>query len=337
MRTVKATEENYFINTYNNLDGKIISRKNLEKFTTKLYNALRIEQDIYIETMHQKLTSVLKDNIDHQSFKINIKKKIEISGLNAARHRGVAKQGLNKCGRLNKGYKYQNGKVVRVGVTKKKRVTKTKAKIKIKYIKILYAEGYVKNYDYPKTYKSWQAANKGLMPVYKDIITDYIGGYNKVIFEVVFQDNEKYEGRLDVSPIEDNPTRTNNVFGKHIKEFLEYMISPKGIEVYQQKRKDVKEIKDWLKTYDLGVIKNIEPTYKEFKIGDKVLLIDLQEIVRGRHNPLYDRTGIVEHSQKRDVNVNVKDYGNVGLSPKNLVRLISKSVKKKRINRRSKK
>lgn len=134
-------------------------------------------------------------------------------------------------------------------------------KIGLDKITILWAEGDNSKYDkFPKDYKSWTAANDALIPVYNDNNKDGIdGGYNKTKFKVIFKDGEDYEGRLDISKSEDNPTETHNVVGQHIKDFLDYQLSEKS----QTSEKSKAEIKEWLEKYDLGLDK------KEAKKADE--------------------------------------------------------------------
>ena len=130
-------------------------------------------------------------------------------------------------------------------------------KINVKEITIHWAEGGNQKYDkFPKTYSSYAEVNKALKPIYEDFAE--IGeGYNKVKFTLMFEDGENYEGRLYVSEkydiiisldnlqqyeqiytldeqIEDmthqfiakydNPTKSYNVIGEHIKDFLNNII-----------------------------------------------------------------------------------------------------------------
>lgn len=129
-----------------------------------------------------------------------------------------------------------------------KKPTSKGGKVKVKSVKIHWAEGDTSKYDnFPKTYKSFEEANKAILPVYKDFIESGSGGYNKVKFTVVFNDDEDYEGRLDVSESEDNPTKVHNVIGQHIKDFLDYQLSEKSRSSEESK----KEIREWLDKYDL--------------------------------------------------------------------------------------
>lgn len=100
-------------------------------------------------------------------------------------------------------------------------------KINVKEITIHWAEGDNQKYDkFPKTYSSYAEVNKALKPIYEDFAE--IGeGYNKVKkvkFTLMFEDGENYEGRLYVSGKYDNPTKSDNVIGEHIKDFLNNII-----------------------------------------------------------------------------------------------------------------
>jgi len=97
-------------------------------------------------------------------------------------------------------------------------------KINVKEITIHWAEGGNQKYDkFPKTYSSYAEVNEALKPIYEDFAE--IGeGYNKVKFTLMFEDGENYEGRLYVSEKYDNPTKSDNVIGEHIKDFLNNII-----------------------------------------------------------------------------------------------------------------
>lgn len=139
---------------------------------------------------------------------------------------------------------------------------KTKGKIALKKITIHWAEGDNSKYPkFPQTYTSWsEANNRAIRPVFADIIQSGGEGYNKVKFTVEWEDGENYEGRLDVSKKEDNPTTTNNVIGKHIKDFLNWII--KNESTNNVTDSEVKEAKDVLENYDLGVMLNLKSTSK---------------------------------------------------------------------------
>lgn len=133
-----------------------------------------------------------------------------------------------------------------IELKKPKEEPKWEGKIPMKEIKIHWAEG--KEYGFPKIFTSWEEANSALLPV----LADATDGYNKTKFSVTFADGEIYEGRLAISEKEDNPAKTNNLIGKHIKDFLEYDLT-KDTTSDESK----KEITEWLEKYDLGSIEDV--------------------------------------------------------------------------------
>lgn len=118
-------------------------------------------------------------------------------------------------------------------------------KIKLKAITIHWAEGDNSKYDkFPQSYSSYVATNKALIPIYEDILSSGYGGYNKVRFTLLFEDNETYEGKLFISDKVDNPTLTDNVIGEHIKDHLNWVIEEDAIA-------DTTEVKNLLNKYSL--------------------------------------------------------------------------------------
>ena len=103
-------------------------------------------------------------------------------------------------------------------------------KINLESITIHWAEGKNSNYDkFPKTYSSYVATNEALKPIYYDIVSDGLGGYNKVKFSVLFEDGQTYDGRLTIYEKGDNPIKTNNTIGEHIKQYLNWIIGNENL------------------------------------------------------------------------------------------------------------
>jgi hypothetical protein len=129
-------------------------------------------------------------------------------------------------------------------------------KIKLKEIIILWAEGDQSKYPtFPAKYKTWESANDGVKPM----LEEKTGGYNKVKFEVHWEDGDTYEGKLYVSESEDNPYATNNVFGKHIFDFINnYLIRYK-----KNNENEDSEYQDFLQKYDLGLISSVKSSAKK--------------------------------------------------------------------------
>jgi hypothetical protein len=191
-----------------------------------------------------------------------IKAKIEKAKKNTIMPENLKKQYIEKYEKqlssliLKQGTKEDVKNFLEVPKGKTPKIVKVepKGKVKIKEILIHWAEGDNSKYDkFPKKYKTWESANKAIIPIYEDNTKDGIdGGYNKVKFTVTFDDNENYDGRLDVSMREDNPTQTHNVIGQHIKDYLDYQLSEKSRTSEESK----KEIIEWLEKYDLGLEKS---------------------------------------------------------------------------------
>ena len=86
------------------------------------------------------------------------------------------------------------------------------------------AEGDNSKYDrFPKTYKTYAAAQKALIPIFNENQARG-GGYNKTFFSIKFKDGTIYEGRLYINQGEDNPVKYNNLFEKHVLDHVNYYI-----------------------------------------------------------------------------------------------------------------
>jgi len=122
-------------------------------------------------------------------------------------------------------------------------------KIGPKKITIVYAEGTISEYDqFPKSYNSFEAANKALIPVYKNVYkngeNEDEAGYNKASFLIEFENGEEYQGKLDIGKY-DNPTTTKNLIGDHVVDFLKKSL--KNPTKYD--KIDLNHYKDWLENY----------------------------------------------------------------------------------------
>lgn len=113
---------NTLIQQFYSLHGVSTKREKLEEILTlaKRHNHTGI---IF------RLSKVLNDNPDADNFKLEIEQ--YPTGLNAPRHTGSYKVALDECGRLRKGFKFENGTVVKVEPKKKTNAQKgTKPKNK---------------------------------------------------------------------------------------------------------------------------------------------------------------------------------------------------------------
>jgi antirestriction protein ArdC len=113
------------VKQYNDLDQKIVSREELK-------NIINQAEDEGQYNIVDKLVKYLLSYPEEETFEVAVARKIkpvmQITGLNGSKHKGLAKEGLNECGRLKKGYRFVGGKVV-------KAQTKSKAKPKEKVTK----------------------------------------------------------------------------------------------------------------------------------------------------------------------------------------------------------
>jgi hypothetical protein len=159
--------------------------------------------------------------------------------------------------------------------------SKPKTKVKLKDVEILWAEGDNKKYDkFPKKYTSWKSANEAVKPIAKDT-EEYDGGYNKVKFVITFEDDEQYEGRLDVDKKTDNPNvepYIGNVFGVHVKEWLDYLLSDKSGESEAQKQ----EVRDWMAKYDLGLDTQEEEVIESKEVETPAIVVK-DDRLKGKH------------------------------------------------------
>lgn len=89
---------------FNNLDGKTISRNEI----VNLINQAKKENETEII---YRLSTILNNDLDSEYFEVSLKK--HLSSLNAPRHSGIYKEALTECGRLKKGFKFENGSIVK--------------------------------------------------------------------------------------------------------------------------------------------------------------------------------------------------------------------------------
>jgi hypothetical protein len=143
----------------------------------------------------------------------------------------------------------------------KKPSEKKDGMVKVKTITILWAEGNQSNYPkFPKSFKTWKEANDVVKKIYDDNKESGAEGYNKSKFQIQWEDGEDYEGRLDVSEKEDNPYKSSNVIGEHVRDWLTYLMSePKT------SNEDKQEIMDFLAKYDLGLVTKAKPSVEKSK------------------------------------------------------------------------
>ena len=99
------------VEQFNGFHNTTVSRKTL----TLLLNKAKKEKQTQISS---RIIKILDYHPEADSFDIELVNLVKPFSLNAPRHTGIAKEALTDCGRLKKGYKYKNGKVVKVPVKK---------------------------------------------------------------------------------------------------------------------------------------------------------------------------------------------------------------------------
>lgn len=108
---------------FNQLGGKTVSREYLISLKELAY--LEGSDEIII-----RIDNILNKFPEGTEFDLEVEKPVIEIGLGAAQHSGLYREALDDCGRLNKGYKFENGFVVKVstGQADKKKFKKVVAK-----------------------------------------------------------------------------------------------------------------------------------------------------------------------------------------------------------------
>lgn len=104
---------------FNALNGVRVSRLELKNLVQEAKNQNNTEI-IY------RISKVLNAHPEAEYFELEIQQYPTQTGLGAARHLGNYKEALDNCGRLKKGWKFQNGSVVKVEKKEKKSSKNTK-------------------------------------------------------------------------------------------------------------------------------------------------------------------------------------------------------------------
>ena len=112
------------IQQFNGLNGALVSREEIKRII-----------DLAKSEEQTEVVYRLSQIVDHPELESHPLEIIQYpsKGLNAAKHSGLYKDALDKCGRLNKGFKFVNGTVVRVG--KKTIIRQDEKKLNVKIVK----------------------------------------------------------------------------------------------------------------------------------------------------------------------------------------------------------
>lgn len=90
-------------------------------------------------------------------------------------------------------------------------------------------------------FASFKSANDAIRKIFDQYGMEWRDdqGYYKLDFSIHFTDGQVYaNGRLDLSPREDNPFNTDNVIGQHCVEFLEWQIASNNDDRAKKMLKD---------------------------------------------------------------------------------------------------
>lgn len=138
--------------------------------------------------------------------------------------------------------------------------------IKPKHITIEYSEG-IKTSLLPATFPTFEKANEFLR---NNIDIRYVdgkdrSGYAKTGFKILWNDDETYEGRVDIDEYVNNPFRTNNVIGCHIQRFWENALKRAGEgEFTGYSAEELIDVQKFLQTYNLGECEKFPSIYNEY-------------------------------------------------------------------------
>ncbi len=109
------------------------------------------------------------------------------------------------------------------------------------YVIIHWAEGFPL-YKEEAKFSSFASAHQALLNIWNiNHCGDMAVGYTKIKFSIVYPDGEIYGGRLDMSPREDDPTKTDNLIKTHCMEHLDWLV--------EEGRQTQSEINIWLAKY----------------------------------------------------------------------------------------
>ncbi len=166
-----------------NLNGSEVSREVLKNIISEAKKENETE-------IVYRLSKVLLDNPDSEDFYIELKQ--YPTALNAPRHKGLYKEALTECGRLKKGWKFENGTVVKIPTArfkkgddvfyKSKYATVTKVERPKKKSAQYGAENYVYSIKYTKSntiaINIGESKLQGGLPSFKDTSTPQKKAHN---------------------------------------------------------------------------------------------------------------------------------------------------------------
>lgn len=107
------------VELFNSLNGKTVSRKEIEEI-------IIVAKQENQATIIYRLSNLLNTYPEAETFELEIEE-FDTSFLAAPRHKGSYKDALDNCGRLKKGWKFENGNVVKVASKEAKPKTTKKS------------------------------------------------------------------------------------------------------------------------------------------------------------------------------------------------------------------
>lgn len=276
---------------FNQLGGKTVSRESLISLKELAY--LEGSDEIII-----RIDNILNKFPEGTEFDLEVEKPVIEIGLGAAQHSGLYREALDDCGRLQKGYKFENGFVVKVstGQADKKKLKKATAKEVEKPKKS--ASNYGKKRPFTKSAKVISIANKTELQQLEESNPELL----KSSLYSSFSDAEKLKFLKVRTEIEEKPENNNFDFlfeatgkGYYIKTFLEL---PTSRSVKFREISDSVEGLRYYNASDKG-LDELQKIYKNSKYGDKNSF-DSKDLLNPNDKPTRTPKKATNYGKKRD-------------------------------------
>ena len=131
-------------------------------------------------------------------------------------------------------------------------------------------------YEEDSKFGSFKSAHAAILNIYNTQIEadgeKFLGCY-KVDFSIVYPDGEIYGGRLDMSPSEDDPTKTDNIFKTHCMEYLDWMVENNHDQYIDEAVYNEAAVNVWLNSYGF----DDKPTEDDELMQTKAELIEVMK------------------------------------------------------------
>lgn len=276
---------------FNQLGGKTVSRQSL----------ISLKELAYLEGSHEiivRIDTILNQFPEGIEFDLEVEKPVTEIGLGAAQHSGLYREALDDCGRLQKGYKFENGFVVKVstGQADKNKFKKATAKEVEKPKKS--ASNYGKKRPFTKSEKVISIAKQSELQKLEENNPELLKSdlYNS------FSDAEKLKFLTVRTELEKKSENNNFDFlfeatgkGYYIKTFLEL---PTSRSVKFTEISDSVEGLRYYNASDKG-LDELQKIYKNSKYGDKNSL-GSKDLLNPNEKPTRTPKKATKYSKKRD-------------------------------------